>query len=142
MASPQQVRIYLAHWFQLGKPLIWRNGREKILPQPVVKGDRYSQQFESCWQKIIAVGGRDCYLEGTSTTIEQLLNSEWNIDYCARCSMPITLTERGIQPLECVCSDLDNWPNSTLPQPRSPVDSTARLENLRFRLKTKETADF
>jgi hypothetical protein len=137
MASEQQVRTYLAYWFQLGKKLLWRNGQEQLLPQPVINGNRYSQEFEDCWQKIMAISGKDCYLEGSRETIEDLLSSAWDIDDCARCTMPIPVTEIGIQSLECVCNDLENWPNSELPQPRSPVSTSARLNKISSRLKAK-----
>ncbi len=137
MASEQQVRTYLAYWFQLGKKLLWRNGQEQLLPQPVINGDRYSQQFEDCWRKIMTVSGKDCYLEGSRETIEDLLSPAWDIDGCARCAMPVPVTEIGIQSLECVCNDLENWPNSELPQPRSPVSNSARLNSINSRLKAK-----
>jgi hypothetical protein len=55
MASEQEVRQYLAYWFQLGKKVLIRNGQESLLPQPVIQGDRYSQAFEDCWQQILAM---------------------------------------------------------------------------------------
>ncbi|HEY9659576.1 MAG TPA: hypothetical protein V6C65_14045, partial [Allocoleopsis sp.] len=85
MASSDQVRRYLAYWFQLGKPVVIKNGETQILPQPVIQGDRYSPEFEACWQRIAAQDGRNCYLEGTAQTIEELLTPMWEIDPCARC---------------------------------------------------------
>ncbi len=137
MASEQQVKTYLAYWFQLGKHLQWRDGREKSLPQPIIEGYRYSQEFETCWQQIMATEGKDCYLEGTNHTINDLLSSTWNIESCARCAMPVPMINLGIQPLECTCNDLDNWPNQELPQPRSPVNSVARLQGIKSRLNKK-----
>ncbi|MDJ0592581.1 MAG: hypothetical protein QNJ72_21750 [Pleurocapsa sp. MO_226.B13] len=136
MASTTQVRTYLAYWFQLGKKLVWRN-RETLLPKPVIVGNRFSPQFEECWQKIASVEGKDCYLEGNSQTIEELLSSAWEIDNCARCSMPVPMIELGIQPLECLCSDMDNWPNDQLPAPRSPVNNYVQLNKIRARLQAK-----
>ena len=137
MASTEQVRTYLAYWFQLGKKLAWRNGEEMLLPQPIIQGDRFSPQFEECWQKIVSIGGKNCYLEGSNETIEDLLSSNWNINGCARCGMPVSMVESGIQPLDCLCSDLDNWPNNELPTPRSPINSKVQLGKIRARLKTK-----
>ena len=134
MASTTQVKTYLAHWFQLGKKLVWRNGEETLLPQPVIQSDRFSTQFEECWQKIASIGGKDCYLEGSNETIEDLLSSNWIISGCARCNMPIALIESGVQSLDCICSDLDNWPNNELPQPRSPVNNRLQLDKIRARL--------
>lgn len=137
MASATEVKTYLAHWFQLGKKLVWCNGEAELLPTKIIQGDRFSAEFESCWNKIMSVGGRDCYLVGSAATIQQLLSPAWSIDSCARCAMPVPLVEAGTQPLECACSDLDNWPNSELPAPRSPVDSQSRLNKIRARLKTR-----
>lgn len=135
MATTTQVRTYLAYWFQLGKKLIWSNGKETLLPQPVIEGNRLSTQFESCWQKIVSVEGKDCYLEGSNETIADLLSSEWDINGCARCNMPVAIVESGIQSLDCLCSDLNNWPNDELPKPRSPVNSRVQLNRINARLK-------
>ena len=136
MASTTQVRTYLAYWFQLGKKLVLPNG-ETILPQPIITGDRFSSQFESCWQQISSVDGENCYLKGSNETIADLLSSGWNINDCARCSMPVAMVESGIQSLDCLCSDLDNWPNNEIPAPRSPVNSQAQLNKIRARLSRK-----
>ncbi len=138
MASTTQVKTYLAHWFQLGKKLIWNNGKAELLPEKVIQGDRFTPEFEACWEKVISIGGKDCYLEGSSATIEDLFSSAWTIDQCARCAMPVPVVEVGTQPLDCACSDLDNWPNTELPAPRSPVSSQAQLDNISERLKTKK----
>lgn len=137
MASTTRVKEYLAHWFQLGKKLVWRNGEAKLLPQPVIQGDRFSPQFEDCWRKVMSVGGKDCYLEGSNETIEDLLSESWDIDDCSRCSMPVALVNSGIQSLDCLCSDLDNWPNDELPSPRSPVNNRSQLNKIKERLKVK-----
>lgn len=138
MASATEVKNYLAHWFQLGKKLVWRNGEAELLPQKVIQGDRFSAEFEECWQKIMSVNGQDCYLLGGETTIQQLLTPAWTIDQCARCAMPIPMVEVGNTPsLDCVCNDLDNWPNTELPAPHSPINSKAKLNSISDRLKTK-----
>ncbi len=134
MASSDQVKRYLAYWFQLGKPVVINNGETQVLPQPVIQGDRYSPEFEICWQRISAKGGRDCYLEGTIQTIEELLSPTWEIDPCARCEMPVPVMSLGFHSFPCPCFDLPSWPNSDLPQPRSPVDSRAKLDQIRSRL--------
>ena len=134
MASTMQVKTYLARWFQLGKKLIWRNG-EALLPEPVVKGGSFTPQFEECWQRVVSINGRDCYLEGSAIAIEELLSSNWTINQCARCAMPIPVVETGIQPLDCPCSDLDNWPNLELPAPQAAIDSREQLDKIKLRLK-------
>ncbi|HEY9767590.1 MAG TPA: hypothetical protein V6C71_03670 [Coleofasciculaceae cyanobacterium] len=138
MASETQVKTYVAYWFQLGKKLVWNNGKAELLPEKVIQGDRFTSQFEDCWQKVMSVEGRDCYLVGGEATIQELLSSAWTIDQCARCAMPVPIVEVGTQPLDCACSDLDNWPNTELPAPRSPVSSQAQLNNISQRLKTKK----
>lgn len=138
MASETQVKTYVAYWFQLGKKLVWNNGKAELLPEKVIQGDRFTSQFEDCWEKIMSVEGRDCYLVGSEATIQELLSSAWTIDQCARCAMPVPVVEVGTQPLDCACSDLDNWPNTELPAPRSPVSSQAQLNNISERLKTKK----
>ena len=137
MATATEVKTYLAHWFQLGKKLIWGNKEAELLPTKIIEGDRFSTQFEECWQKIMSINGKDCYLEGSTTTIEELLSSAWSINNCAVCSMPVPIVNTGIQPLGCVCSDLDNWPNSDLPAPRSPINNKTQLNKINARLKTK-----
>ena len=137
MASATEVKTYLAHWFQLGKKLIWRNGEAELLPGKIIQGNGYSSEFETCWDKIMSVGGRDCYLAGSPATIQEMLSSAWTIDRCARCAMPVPIIAAGTQPLECACSDLDNWPNLELPAPHSPIDSQTQLSRIRARLQTK-----
>ncbi|MGB5633039.1 MAG: hypothetical protein WBM86_09715 [Waterburya sp.] len=137
MASATEVKTYLAHWFQLGKKLVWRNGEAELLPEKIIQGDRFAPQFEECWQKIMSVDGRECYLVGEEATIQELLSPAWTIDQCARCAMPVAMVEIGKQSLDCACSDLDNWPNSELPVPRPPVSNQVRLNNISQRLKAK-----
>ncbi len=139
MASESQVRSYLAAWFQLGKKLYLQNGKETLLPQPVIFGDRYSTQFENCWQKIIATQGKDSYLEGTEVSIAELLSPSWEIQDCARCTMPVPLVSLGIACSQCPCFDLLSWPNSQLPAPRSPVNSFAHLNRIRSSLHEKSS---
>ena len=134
MTSDQQVKQYVAYWFQLGKRVMLHNGSEAVLPEPVVQGDRYSDAFETCWQRLISPDSGECYLEGTSQTIQELLSSQWNISPCARCGMPVPVLDLGVMDADCPCSDLANWPNDELPRPRSPVSSQSRLGNIRDRL--------
>lgn len=135
MSSEDQVRQYLAYWFQLGKKVVIRNGQEVLQPRSVIAGDRYSQEFEDCWQRIQSPDAGDCYLEGTDQTIAELLSPEWEIDSCARCAMPVPIRSIGLPPDSCPCFDLPNWPDSEMPQPRSPISSQALLSQIRDRLK-------
>jgi len=137
MASEPQVKRYLAYWFQLGKKVVLRNGQSSVLPQPVIAGDRYSDQFEQLWQQLLSPDSGDCYLEGTQETIRELLTPKWDIDPCARCEMPVPMINVGLPPELCPCNDLPTWPNTELPAPREPINSTSRLQAIRDRLSIK-----
>ena len=137
MASSEQVKKYLAYWFQLGKPLIFNDG-EALLPKPVVAGSRYSAEFEACWQRILITEGNGCYLDGTDQTIAELLSEQWDLTSCARCGMPVPIVNVGMQSSACPCFDLPNWPNLDLPLPRLPVETQTQLEQIRDRLKQRQ----
>lgn len=157
MASPQQVRAYLAHWFQLGKPVVFESpqsacsppvqttsaqvGSPTWLPAPIFSQGHYSSPFEACWQQILATGGEGCHLLGTDQTIAELLSPQWDIEPCARCTLPIPLPVRQVASPLCPCSDLPQWPNSDIPAPRAAVDSTAQLGILRDRLGAGDSED-
>lgn len=134
MASEAQVKQYLAHWFQLGKKVLLRNGQEALLPSSVIEGDRYSREFERCWERILSSNLGNAYIEGTEQSLQQLLSPAWEIDPCAKCGMPVPVINLGIPSVTCPCYDLPNWPNAELPQPRSPVNSSAHLNKIRERL--------
>ena len=135
MASQHQIRQYLAYWFQLGKPVLVKNGQAKIRPEPVIEGEHYSQEFETCWELILSPESGDCYLEGTSETIEQLLSPEWEVNPCCRCNMPVPLRKRGLPPLCCPCFDLPGWPDLDQVQPRHPISNEVYLLDICHRLR-------
>lgn len=134
MANKQEVKKYLAHWFQLGKKVIVGQNHYSFLPSTVLNGDRYSQEFENCWQKILSLETRDCYLEGTQETIAQLLTPSWEILPCGRCAMPVPIKTTGLPSNSCPCYYMLTWPNSDLPAPRCPVNSQDHLTSIRDRL--------
>ena len=134
MASEQEVKKYLTYWFQLGKKVLIRNGQKAMQPQSVIQGDRYSQEFEDCWQEILSPNSGDCYLEGTEQTIAELLTPAWDLQSCARCEMPVPVRNVGMPPLSCPCNDLPHWPNTSVPTPRSPVNTQRQLMEIRERL--------
>jgi len=134
MASSEQVRHYLAYWFQLGKPVIVEGGNETVHPGRVLAGDRYSSEFEECWQRILAVGPYRCYLQGTEQTISELLSPGWDFHDCARCSMPLPIRPLGMPAQSCPCADLENWPNTEVPAPHGPRDLTGRLTQIYNRI--------
>lgn len=139
MATKQEIKNYLAYWFQLGKKVVTVNGEASFLPRPVLKGDRYSDEFEECWQKILS-SSSDCYLEGTHETINELLTPAWEVIPCGRCEMPVPMRNLGMPPLLCPCNDLENWPNTELPAPRSPINNQDQLTLIRHRLESKTKA--
>jgi hypothetical protein len=135
MASKQEVKQYLAYWFQLGKRLVIGNEETSLLPQPVYRGDRYSQEFEECWQRIISLEAGDCYLEGTRETIRELLTPAWEMMPCSRCTMPVPMRNVGMPAEACPCNNIAGWPNTEIPAPRYPVDSKQVLIGIRDRLR-------
>ena len=134
MASEQQVKRYLAYWFQLGKKVLIRNGDSAVLPQPVIAGDRYSDDFERIWQLILSPESGDCYLDGTHQTIAELLMPKWVIEPCVRCEMPVPIINIGLPPELCPCNDLPTWPNTEIPAPREPISNHKQLRSIRDRL--------
>jgi hypothetical protein len=134
MASEQQVKRYLAYWLQLGKRVVIPKTNSAILPNPVIAGDRYSNEFEQLWQFILSPESSDCYLEGTPQTIAELLTPRWDVESCVRCDMPVPMINVGMPPESCPCSDLLTWPNTDIPKPREPISSLDRLREIRNRL--------
>lgn len=141
MASFIAVKKYLAYWFQLGKKLIITNQNKTIILTKVLNGDGFSKEFEECWQIVSNPETGDCYLQGASYTIQELLSPKWEITSCARCQMPTPIIEIGIQDLSCVCDDLDNWPNNELPPPREPIFNKKHLSEIRQSLQQKTNND-
>jgi len=136
MASETQVKQYLADWFQLGKKLLINDHAE--LPHPLFEGSDYSRAFERCWAAVSCPQlSYNCYLEGTETSIGQLLDEDWEIAPCARCTMPVALPVAGVSPVLCPCHDLPSWPNLNLPKPRKPVNTQVSLREICRRLVAK-----
>ncbi len=134
MASPSKVKAYLAHWLQLGKSVLMKNGGLHRKPKETIAGESYSPEFEELWFEVQAPESGHCYLTGTEETVADLMTSEWEIVDCPRCSMPQPLRTRGMPPMSCPCNDLPNWPNQDIPAPRSPVSNRNELQTIRDRL--------
>lgn len=134
MASQQQVKQYLAYWFLVGKKVYIHNGQAVRQPESVLQRDRFSAEFEACWQEILSPESGHCYLQGTDQTIEELLSSDWDVEPCARCQMPIPLKHSGVKTGPCPCIDLENWPNEDLPMPHLPIDNQKHLSDISQRL--------
>jgi hypothetical protein len=134
MASQDQVRNFLAHWFQLGKPVVLAEDRGECLPDPVFQNGHYSQAFEDCWHRVMVTSGQDCYLKGTSQSIAAMLSPAWDVTPCARCEMPIVIPTAGTMTELCPCNDLATWPSTEIPMPRTAVDNQHHLTALRQRL--------
>ena len=131
MATHQEIRQYLTHWFQLGKPLILNGTPHTITP--TLNTDRPSPEFETLWQQILKTPHL-AHLEGSEIDLAQLLSGTWDIIDCARCEMPIPLKIAGIIDNHCICQDMTTWPNNDTLQPHSPIDTTDKLQQLRDRL--------
>lgn len=134
MASQAQVRDFLAHWFQLGKPIVLAEDRGEYLPEPIYYQGGYSQSFEECWHKIMVTSGQGCHLKGTSQSVAEMLSPAWTVTACARCEMPIAIPELGTPKSLCPCDDLRSWPNYDVPVPRQAVDSDRRLSDIHQRV--------
>jgi hypothetical protein len=134
MASATQVRDFLAHWFQLGKPVLLPGDRGQCLPAPIFRQGQYSREFEECWQAIMATQGQDCYLSGCPQSIATLLSPAWDVTACARCSMPVYLPTLGLTDSPCPCHDLNTWPNYDVPIPRRAVQDDQHLSQIQTRL--------
>lgn len=134
MSDTSAVKKYLAHWFQLGKKVICPKNQAMLFPLPIFNADRYSSEFEDCWQKMLDPESGDCYLEGTQQTIQDLLSPQWEFHPCARCTIPVPIEVMGQSGLSCPCHDLSNWPNLELPLPHLPVNSRENLDRIRQRL--------
>ncbi len=139
MASPLQVKHYLAHWLQLGKPVITADGQIVCKSKTVIQGDRFSTEFEDCWAKILDQDNSAYYLKGTDESIADLLSPEWEMTSCSRCNMIVPTPEVFVHPFPCPCNDLSSWPNEEIPQPRLPIDSQDRLSQIRQRIVSKST---
>jgi hypothetical protein len=136
MASPTEVKKYLAYWLQLGKKITIPSRNLSLLPSKIISGDRYSVEFEKCWALVADEKTGDCYLEGTIQSIQELLSPKWDINNCARCEMPVPMIQLGLQTGECICSDLKGWPNNDLPKPRTPINNKEKLIKIQKSLMT------
>lgn len=141
MAEAKDVQQYLAYWFQAGKNVMLDGGCKAYRPSTVIQGDRYSDEFLKCWNYLLSKNSGDCFLEGTHQTVQELLSSSWDITSCARCEMPVPMVAIGVNPLGCPCNDLPTWPNSDVPQPRSPISSRDRLFQIHNRLTQHDAAE-
>lgn len=136
MALPNEVKTYLSYWFQLGRGVRMPPRDGVVKPQAVLADGRYSSEFEALWQQLMQPKvAASSYLEGTEQTIAQLLAPDWDIQDCARCSLPIPMKVQGFGPQGCPCDDRGGaGPNLELMPPRAPIDSQAALRRLCERL--------
>ncbi len=130
MAAQEQVKQYLAYWFLVGKKVYIKNGQESRKPETILQRDRFSAEFEACWQEILSPKSGACYLEGTDQTIKDLLSPDWEVKPCARCEMPIPLKNSGVKTGLCPCIDLPDWPNDELPRPHLPINNQQHLSRI------------
>ena len=130
MASPTQVRAYLASWFQLNRSVVISSTAERLCPHQVIAHGDYSLAFEDCWRTLENLEWKDCYLEGTQQTLAELLSDQWDVVACARCTLPIPMPLSLTKSLECPCGDLPSWPNNQIPLPHLPVDNQRALGSI------------
>ena len=138
MANQEQVKQYLAYWFLVGKKVYINNGQEERKPESILQRDRFSSEFEACWQEILSCESGACYLEGTDQTVEELLTPDWEVEPCARCEMPIPLKNSGMKAGACPCHDLKDWPNDEIPRPHLPVNNQQHLTQISHRLQEND----
>ena len=134
MATKHKVKDYLAYWLQTGKRLFYPAMPDGHKFTSIIQGDRYSREFEECWEHICDPSSGEVHLEGMIQTIQELLSPEWEIMSCSRCEMPIPMVVLGANDSICPCNDIELWPNLEVPQPRSPIDSNQRLLAIQSRL--------
>jgi hypothetical protein len=135
MALPTQVKTYLSYWFQLGRGVQMPLGAGIVKPAAVLADGGYSTEFEALWQQLVQPPiAASSYLDGTEQTIAQLLDTDWEIQDCARCNLPIPMKVAGLPPQSCPCDELKNLPNIEEIPPRAPIDSQAALRRLCERL--------
>lgn len=135
MASSEQLRQYLARWFQLGKQVVVEPSGSLHRPESVTSAGQYSPAFEACWTALLEAGLQHCYLENTNQSLAALACNDWEITNCSRCSMPVAQSIGGISAVDCPCSDQDNWPNLDLPTPQAPQNWTQHIQALAERLR-------
>jgi hypothetical protein len=82
MATQDQVREFLAHWFQLGKPVVLAEDRGECLPSPMFYKGGYSQSFEDCWHQIMVTSGQGCYLRAPPKALPPCSRPPGNCRLC------------------------------------------------------------
>jgi hypothetical protein len=145
MALATDVKKYIACWMQLGTK-VWLRSGQPVEVKKVIQGGQYSPEFEALWSTIDGQTGdrqpvAEVHLDGTATTLQDLLGNSWEIVQCARCTMPVAMITAGMQPLDCPCQGLENWPNTEVPCPRPPIDSLAQLKGIQGRLNETTQGD-
>ncbi|TYQ30338.1 hypothetical protein [Pseudanabaena sp. UWO310] len=138
MASRTLVKNYLAQWMQMGKTVILSSQNKEISIYKILQGENYSPEFNQLWDMISTVKAQDAYLSGTNQTIHDLLDNQWEIVACARCSLLVPTIDMGARvPVCCPCDDLPSHPNLDLVAPHAPVTLLSQLEKLCDRLDQK-----
>ncbi|ELS33100.1 MULTISPECIES: hypothetical protein [Pseudanabaena] len=138
MASRTLVKNYLAQWMQMGKTVILSSQNKEISIYKILQGENYSPEFNQLWDMISTVKAQEAYLSGTNQTIHDLLDNQWEIVACARCSLLVPTIDMGARvPVCCPCDDLPSHPNLDLVAPHAPVTLLSQLEKVCDRLDRK-----
>ncbi|NJK35190.1 MAG: hypothetical protein HC919_09650 [Oscillatoriales cyanobacterium SM2_2_1] len=134
MASATQVKEYLCQWLQLGHHLCFDATNSADLQclscRHVVHGERYSQEFESLWQRILAAPQR-AHLQGGAETFADLLRPEVELSLCPRCDLLTPCQSLGVRhATACPCEEhhLPFDPNGVMP--RSPIQTRTYLSRI------------
>ncbi|MDB9495349.1 hypothetical protein PN441_00210 [Spirulina major CS-329] len=133
MASPQQIKQYLAYWVQLGKGIVIGD-RPPMYCKTVLAKENYCNEFESIWQQVEACHGEGCHITGTDQELAELFSEQWNVTACYRCELLVPQKVRGMPATTCPCADIDTWPNLEIPKPRLPLSSNGHLAKISHRL--------
>ena len=133
MATSQEIKGFIAQWLQLGKSVEHVDGEKQFKPPRVLGYQGYSQEFEDWWTCFEA-DAHHWTLSGMNQPLSELYSPNFEISACARCDMPIPLSMSVVKDISCPCHDLPTWPNTDLPQPRTPKDSTSKLRQIYSRL--------
>lgn len=136
MATSTEVKDYLGCWFQLGLNVENNKIGDKLFPKKIYLGDKhqYSPEFEQIWSTIL-LSPLSYYLEGSEFSIGELLRDNFEILNCSRCTLP-SVSQIGKSVANCACLAVENWPDYTLPLPKTPQDLHRRsIEQIMARIK-------
>jgi hypothetical protein len=142
MSNYDAVKQYFAQWLQMGKRVFVERQNKFVAINRVIKGEGYSNEFESLWAEISDPGAGNVYLEGTNENVQELLRPEWELISCARCEMLVPCANLGPRDIPvCPCHDLGCFPNLDSIPARVPVVTNKYLSSIIARLEATDQSD-